>query len=128
MPVQPLDTPHAPPAAGPYSHAIRAGDWVILSGQGGFDAATGAIADGVEAQTRHTLANIATVLGDCGVSMTDVAKVTVYLADMDDFAAMNEAYAAAFAGHKPVRTTIQAARLPLDLRVEIEVWAYKPTA
>lgn len=126
MPIEPLPTPNAPPAAGPYSHAVRAGDWVILSGQGGFDATTGAVAEGVEAQTRHTLANVRTVLADCGVEMTDVAKVTVYLADMDDFTTMNAVYAEAFGDHKPVRTTIEAARLPLDLRVEIEVWAFRP--
>ena len=124
MPIEPLSTPSAPPAAGPYSPAVRAGEWVCLSGQGGFDAASGTIVEGVEAQTRQTLANVAAILSDCGLSLADVAKTTVFLADMDDFVAMNGVYAEAFGDHKPARTTIQAARLPLDLRVEIEVWAH----
>lgn len=126
MPVEIPDTPNAPPAAGPYSPAVRAGDWVVLAGQGGFDPGSGQIVEGVEAQTRQTLENIRRVLGDCDCSLADVAKTTVFLADMDDFSVMNAVYAEVLGGHKPARTTVEAARLPLDLRVEIEVWAYRP--
>jgi 2-iminobutanoate/2-iminopropanoate deaminase len=120
MPVEPIPTPSAPATAGPYSPAVRAGDWIVLAGQGAFDV------EGVEAQTRQTFANIKAILGDCGAGVADIAKTTVYLADMDDFAAMNAVYAEEMGDHKPARTTIQAARLPFDIRVEIEVWAYKP--
>lgn len=126
MPIEPQSTPSAPPAAGPYSPAVRAGDWIVLAGQGGFDPETGAVADGVEAQTRQTLENVRRILADCGASPADVAKTTVFLADMDEFGAMNAVYAEAFGDHKPARTTVEAARLPFDIRVEIEVWAYKP--
>lgn len=127
MPVEPLATPSAPPAAGPYSPAVRAGDWIVLAGQGGFDPEGGAVVEGIEAQTRQTLENVRRILADCGASMTDVAKTTVFLADMDEFLEMNAVYAEAFGDHKPARTTVEAARLPLDLRVEIEVWAYRPS-
>ena len=74
MAIEPIPTPSAPPAAGPYSAAVRAGDWIILAGQVGIDPASGRIADGVEAQARQTLANIRAVLADCGASLDDVAK------------------------------------------------------
>lgn len=127
MTVEPLATPSAPPAAGPYSPAVRAGDWIILAGQGGFDPQSGEVADDVASQTQQTLANVRAILADCGASLTDVAKTTVFLSDMNDFGAMNEVYEKEFDGHKPARTTVEAARLPLDIRVEIEVWAYRPT-
>jgi 2-iminobutanoate/2-iminopropanoate deaminase len=126
MSVEPLPTPSAPPTAGPYSPAVAAGDFVVLAGQVGLDPATGGLAgDGVEAQTRQVLANIAAVLGDCGLTLRDVAKTTVFLADMSDFVAMNAVYADAFAGHKPARSTIGVAALPAGARVEIEVWAHR---
>lgn len=124
MPAEPIDTPNAPPAAGPYSPAVRAGDWICVSGQGAFD--PDGIPDGIEAQTRKTFEHIRAILGDCGAEITDIAKTTVFLADMDEFLAMNAVYEDEMAGHKPARTTIEAARLPFDIRVEIEVWVYKP--
>lgn len=126
MPVVPLETPNAPPSAGPYSPAVRAGDWIVLAGQGGFEPNGGGIPEGIEAQTRQTLTNVAAILNDCGAQLSDVAKTTVFLADMEEFLAMNAVYAEIFGDHKPARTTVQAARLPFDIRVEIEVWAYKP--
>lgn len=127
MPVEPLHTPSAPPTAGPYSPAVRAGDWIVLAGQGGFDPGSGEVPDGIEAQTRQTLDNIRRILGDCGADLTDVAKTTVFLADMEEFGPMNAVYAEVFGDHKPARTTVEAARLPFDIRVEIEVWAHRPS-
>ena len=127
MPAEPVSTPSAPASAGPYSPAVRAGDWLALAGQVGIDPATGKLADGgVAAQTRQALANVAAVLGDCGASLGDVAKTTVFLVDMGDFPVMNEVYADAFAGHRPARSTVAVAALPLGARVEVEVWAYAP--
>ena len=127
MPVESVPTPNAPASAGPYSPAVRAGDWLALAGQVGIEPVTGKLADdGVAGQTRQALANIAAVLGDCGATLSDVAKTTVFLVDMGDFPVMNEVYAEAFAGHRPARSTIAVAALPLGARVEIEVWAYVP--
>ena len=127
MPPEPVPTPSAPGAAGPYSPAVRAGDWLALAGQVGIDPGSGKLAgDGVAEQTRQALANVAAVLGDCGASLGDVAKTTVFLVDMGDFPVMNEVYADAFAGHRPARSTVAVAALPLGARVEVEVWAYVP--
>jgi 2-iminobutanoate/2-iminopropanoate deaminase len=127
MPVEPVPTPSAPASAGPYSPAVRAGDWLALAGQVGIDPTTGRLADGgVAEQTRQAMANVAAVLGDCGATLSDVAKTTVFLVDMGDFPVMNELYADAFAGHRPARSTIAVAALPLGARVEVEVWAYLP--
>jgi 2-iminobutanoate/2-iminopropanoate deaminase len=127
MPAEPVPTPNAPGAAGPYSPAVRAGDWLALAGQVGIDPATGKLADGgVAEQTRQAMANVVAVLGDCGASLGDVAKTTVFLVDMGDFPVMNEVYADAFAGHRPARSTVAVAALPLGARVEVEVWAYAP--
>ena len=127
MPPEPVPTPSAPGAAGPYSPAVRAGNWLALAGQVGVDPATGKLAgDGVAEQTQQALANVAAVLGDCGASLGDVAKTTVFLVDMGDFPVMNEVYADAFAGHRPARSTVAVAALPLGARVEVEVWAYAP--
>ena len=128
MPVEPVPTPGAPASAGPYSPAVRAGDWLVLAGQVGLDPATGALAEGgVGAQTRQALANVAAVLGDCGAIMADIAKTTVFLVDMGDFGAMNEVYAEAFGGHRPARSAVAVAALPLGAHVEVEVWAYRPS-
>ncbi len=124
MAVEPVPTPSAPPVAGPYSPAVRAGDWIVLAGQVGLDPQSGRLADGVEAQARQVLANIGAVLGDCGVTLRDVAKTTVFVADMADFATVNAVYAEAFGEHRPARSTIQAAALPANALVEIEAWVY----
>ena len=127
MSVHPVPTPSAPPVAGPYSPAVRAGDWLVLAGQVGLDPATGTIVGGgVGAQARQVLANISAVLGDCGASLTDVAKSTVFLADMADFAEVNAIYAEVFGDHRPARSTVAVLGLPAGASVEIEVWAYRP--
>jgi 2-iminobutanoate/2-iminopropanoate deaminase len=126
MSVQPVPTPNAPAVAGPYSPAVRAGDWIVCAGQVGLDPATGKIVDGVEAQTRQVLANIAAVLGDCGISLADVAKTTVFVTDIAEFATVNAVYAEAFGDHRPARSTVQVSALPGGAEVEIEVWAYAP--
>jgi len=126
MPPTPQSTPSAPPAVGPYSPAVRAGDWLILSGQLGLDPASGALADGVEAQARQALANVAAVLGDCGATLADVAKSLVFVTDLGDFATVNAVYGDAFGDHRPARSTVQVAALPAGAQVEIEVWAYTP--
>ncbi|MEW5983999.1 MAG: Rid family detoxifying hydrolase [Acidobacteriota bacterium] len=119
-----ITTKDAPQAIGPYSQAVRAGNLIFVSGQGPIDPATGALSAGdIGEQTRLVLRNIASILGAGGASMDQVVRTTVYLADMNDFAAMNAAYAEAFSSPAPARTTIQAARLPRDMRVEIDVIA-----
>ncbi len=128
MPVEPVPTPSAPGTNLPYSPAVRAGDWIVLAGQIGLDPATGALAEGVEAQAHQVLANISAILADCGAALTDVAQARVFLTDMGDFPLLNAAYAAAFAGHRPARTTIGVAALPFGAQVEIEVLAYQPQA
>ncbi len=125
MPVEPVSTPSAPPAAGPYSPAVRAGDWLVLAGQVGLDPASGKMVEGgVEAQARQVLANITAVLADCAASLGQVAKTTVFVTDIADFATVNAVYAEAFGNHKPARSTVQVAALPGGAEVEIEVWAY----
>jgi 2-iminobutanoate/2-iminopropanoate deaminase len=119
-----IGTQDAPKAIGPYSQAVRAGNLIFVSGQGPIDPATGALSTGdIADQTRLVLRNVANILAAAGASMDHVVRTTVYLADMNDFAAMNAAYAEAFSAPAPARTTIQAARLPRDMRVEIDVIA-----
>src|SRR5437762_5830128 len=104
MPAEPVATPNAPPVAGPYSPAVRAGDWLVLAGQVGLDAAAGRLAGGgTEGEARQALANIATVLADCDASWGDVAKVTIFVTDIADFAVVNEAYGAAVGERRPGR-------------------------
>lgn len=127
MPVEPLPTPNAPPVAGPYSPVVRAGDWLVLAGQVGFDPASGELASGGAAdEARQTMANIGVTLGDCGASFADVAKTTIFLTDMADFAAVNEVYGEVLGDHRPARSTVQVVALPAGARVEIEVWAHRP--
>jgi 2-iminobutanoate/2-iminopropanoate deaminase len=127
MPVVPVPTPSAPAVAGPYSPAVRAGEWLVLAGQVGLDPATGRIVEGgAEAEARQVLANISAILHDCGASMTDVAKTTVFVTDMGDFATVNAVYAEAFGAHRPARSTVQVSALPGGAQVEIETWAHLP--
>ncbi|HKA92767.1 MAG TPA: Rid family detoxifying hydrolase [Acidimicrobiia bacterium] len=126
MPAEAVPTPNAPPVAGHYSPAVRAGDWLVLAGQVGFDPASGEIPKDVVDQTRQALANIATVLADCGGALTDVAKVTVFTTAIGNMAEINGVYAEVFGGHRPARSTIGVARLPADASIEIEVWAHVP--
>ncbi len=127
MPIEPVPTPSAPPVAGPYSPAVRAGDWLVLAGQVGLDPASGAIvAGGVGAQARQVLANITAVLSDCGAALTDIAKTTIFVTDIGEFATVNAVYAEVLGEHRPARSTVQVAALPAGAEVEIEAWAYVP--
>lgn len=119
-----IRTDRAPGAIGPYSQAIVAGNLVFTAGQIPLDPATGELVQGdVAAQTERVIENLRAILEAAGSSLTKVVKTTVFLADMDDFAAMNEVYARYFGDHRPARSTVQAARLPRDVRVEIEAVA-----
>ncbi len=117
-------TDGAPRAIGPYSQAVRAGGLVFCSGQIPLDPATmTVVGGGVAEQTRRVLQNLGAVLDAAGASLGTVVKTTVFLKDMNDFAAMNEAYAEFFPSDPPARATVEVARLPKDVRVEIEVIA-----
>lgn len=119
-----VSTSKAPAAIGPYSQAIEAGGFLFLSGQIPLDPATGQIvAGGIEAQTRQVFANIAAILDEAGLSFDAVVSATVYVADMNDFAKVNEVYATYFTAPAPARATVQVARLPKDALVEIQVIA-----
>jgi 2-iminobutanoate/2-iminopropanoate deaminase len=117
-------SPDAPPAIGPYSQGIATGSFVFLSGQIPLVRDTGKFCDGgITEQTEQCVANIKALLGSQKLGLGDVVKATVFLADMNEFAAMNEVYAKHFTGMPPARSTVQVARLPRDARVEIEVIA-----
>jgi 2-iminobutanoate/2-iminopropanoate deaminase len=118
-----VESPDAPKAIGPYSHAIVANGFVFAAGQIGTDPKTGALVEGLEAQTEQVLRNIAAVLKASGSSMDNVVKTMVFLADINDFAKMNEIYARHFKAPFPARSTVQVARLPRDARIEIEAVA-----
>ena len=125
MPKSTLNSPEAPGAVGPYSHAAIAGGWVCLSAQFPLDPATGQkVAGGIEAQTRRVLDNIGAVLRTAGLGMGDVARVTVMLQDLADFQAMNAVYASYFPQNPPARSCFQAARLPKDSLVGMDVMAW----
>jgi len=123
---QTISTSAAPAAIGPYSQAIRAGDFVFTSGQIGLDPASGILAEGVEAQARQALVNLAAVLAEAGATFADVAKTTIFLADMADFQSVNQVYAAQFTADPPARSTVQVEGLPRRALVEIEMVAFVP--
>ena len=119
-----IATDRAPRAIGPYSQAVRAGNLVFASGQIPIDPATGEfVAGGIAEQTDQVLRNLTSVFAAAGVELNQIVKTTVFLADMEDFAAMNEVYGRFFGAQPPARATVQAARLPRDARVEIEAIA-----
>lgn len=116
-----ISTDKAPGAIGPYSQAVKANGMVFCSGQIPIDIATGEfVSDDVSKQTEQVLKNLAAVLEAAGSGLDRVVKTTVFLADMNDFAAMNEVYGRYFDANKPARATVQAARLPRDAKVEID--------
>jgi len=124
--MQTIHTEQAPQAIGPYSQAVVAGEFVFTAGQIALDPATGEIAAAdVAGQTERVLRNLTAVLEAAGSGLAQVVKTTVFLADMADFAAMNEVYARHFGAHKPARSTVQAAGLPKNVRVEIDVIAVR---
>ena len=117
-------TPGAPRAIGPYSPALRAGNLLFVSGQIPFDPATGTLVQGdIAVQTEQVMRNLAALLAAAGAGFEHVVRTTVFLADMNDFAAMNEVYGRFVVDPPPARSTVQVARLPRDARVEIDVIA-----
>jgi len=121
---QAISSPNAPKAIGPYSPAIRAGQLLFVSGQVPLDPATGQMVEGgIADQTRRVLDNIGALLKAGDRSFADVVRTTIFLADMNDFGAVNEIYGQYFSEPYPARATVQVARLPKDARVEIDVIA-----
>ena len=121
-----LSTQAAPAAIGPYSQGISFGNMVITSGQIPIDVTTGAFAEGgIAGQTRQSLKNVEAVLAAAGLTLENVVKTTVFLKDMNDFAAMNEVYATFFPQNPPARSAVEVARLPKDALIEIEAIAVK---
>jgi 2-iminobutanoate/2-iminopropanoate deaminase len=122
--IEKIQTDGAPQAIGPYSQAVKAGGFVFASGQIPLDPASMQIVDGdVRIQAARVLENLQAVLEAAGSSLEQVVKTTVFLADMNDFAAMNEVYATFFGATRPARSTVEVARLPRDARIEIDVVA-----
>ena len=120
-----ISTAQAPAAIGPYSQAVRAGDFLFCSGQIPLDLATGSIVGSdVRVQTECVLNNLRAVLEAGGAALSKVVKATIFLVDLEDFAAVNEVYARYFTGEPPARACVQVSRLPRDARVEIEAIAY----
>jgi 2-iminobutanoate/2-iminopropanoate deaminase len=116
-----VNTVQAPEAIGPYSQAIRAGDFVFCSGQLPLDPTSGQPVDGdIGEQTERALRNMAAVLNAADSGLASVVRTTVYLVDISDFNGMNVAYAAAFGNHRPARVTVEVSRLPKDVRIQIE--------
>ena len=122
--IRSIATQHAPQAIGPYSQGMVAGGFLFTSGQIALDPETMKVVEGdVRVQTERVLQNIAGVLSEAGTSFRHVVKTTVFLASMDDFAAMNEVYAVAFGDHRPARSTVAVKTLPKNVLVEIDVIA-----
>jgi 2-iminobutanoate/2-iminopropanoate deaminase len=125
--IERITPPGVPAPRGPYSPAVRAGDFIFVAGQGPTDAATNQMSFGdIRHETRLVLTNIKTILAGCGASMADVVKCSVFLSDGKDFGAMNEVYAEFFGEQKPARTTVEAKFAVPQMKVEIDCIAYKP--
>ena len=121
---QAISTSNAPAALGPYSQAVQVGSMLFLSGQVPIDPATGSVVEGgIQEQARQSLTNLKAILNEAGTNMGAVVKTTVFLKNMDDFAAMNEVYAQFFQQPYPARSAVQVAKLPKDVLVEIEAIA-----
>lgn len=119
---QVIHTNDAPAAIGPYSQAIKAGNMLFISGQGPFNPKTMEIVEGdVKAQASQALENIGAILKEAGASFSNVVKTTVFIKDMEDFSEINEVYVEYFGEHKPARSCVEVARLPKDIKVEIEL-------
>jgi 2-iminobutanoate/2-iminopropanoate deaminase len=119
-----MTTPTTPPTpVGPYSPIVRAGDWLVVSGQVGL-ADGKLVAGGVEGELRQAIANLEAQLATEGATLSDVVKTTVFLRHMSDYAVMNKAYVAAFADHRPARSAVGVAELPVGALVEVEAWAW----
>ena len=124
MPIETFNAPKAPPAIGPYSHGVVVqGTLLYTSGQVALNEQGEMVGNDVAEQTQQVFRNLNGILAAKGATLSNVVKTTVFLADMADFAAMNEVYSSSFGDHRPARSTFQVARLPKDARVEIEVVA-----
>jgi len=123
MKMETVSTPNAPAAIGPYSQAVRFGNLLFLSGQIPLTPEGEIVSGGIEEQTRQVLRNLEAVLAAAGATLRDVVKTTVFLKDMNDFAAFNQVYASFFGDHRPARSTVQVAALPRNALVEIELIA-----
>ncbi len=122
-----IETKDAPQAIGPYSQAVEIDGWLFTSGQVGIDPATGELAgEGFEVQARQVLANLGRVLAASGCGFADVVRATVYVTDLGDFPQLNALYAEAMGDHRPARSTVEVAGLPLGARVEIDLIARVP--
>lgn len=125
MTIKVVQDPNSAAPIGPYSQAIRAGDFVFVAGEKGIDPATGKVVEGgIQAETRQTLDNIKGILTAAGASMSDVVATVVYMVSLDDFSAMNEVYATYFKDDPPGRTTVGVASLPAGASIEITATAY----
>lgn len=127
--IEAMATPTQPWSAGPYTTALRAGDWIVVSGQIGVDPASGALVDGgVQDQARQALANLTAIVTDCGCTWAHVAKVTLFVASESPqwMKEINEVYAEVVGEHHPARSTVGVAWLPMGAAFEIEAWIYKP--
>ena len=122
-----IATPEAPKAVGPYSQAVEINGTLFVSGQLPVDPATGQMAEGIEAQTRQALRNIGAILAAAGLGPEHVVKTTVFLADLADFAAVNEVYARSFSVPFPARSCVQVAALPRGARLEVEAIVVRPS-
>jgi len=127
--IERITPPGVPTPRGPYSPAVRAGDFIYVSGQGPVDTSTNQMSFGdIKHETRLVLSNIKKILEGCGATMADVVKCSVFISDGRDFAAMNEVYAEFFADNKPARTTVETKFAIPQMKVEIDAIAYKPKA
>jgi 2-iminobutanoate/2-iminopropanoate deaminase len=125
--IERITPPGVPVPRGPYTPAVRAGDFIFVAGQGPIDPATNKMSYGdIRHETRLVLNNIKTILEGCGSGMEDVVKCSVFLVDGTDFAAMNEVYAEFFGNAKPARTTVEAKFVSPPMKIEIDCIAYKP--
>lgn len=120
-----IHTEDAPKALGPYSQAIEAGGFVFVSGQIAIDPKTNEIKQGIEAQTHQVMENLKAILKEAGLGFEQVVKFTIYLADMEDFASVNDIYGSYLNEPYPARATVEVSRLPKDVRVEMDVIVYK---
>jgi len=122
--VKEIHTENAPAAIGPYSQAIKAGDFIYVSGQIGVDPTNGEVVDGIESQTHQVLKNIQAILTEAGTDFSKVVKFTIYLASMNDFGIVNEIYGSYLNKPYPARATVEVSRLPKDVLVEIDAVVY----
>lgn len=120
-----VQTASAPKAIGPYSQAIRVGDFLFASGQIAINPATGELVEGIEAQTRQAMENVKNILVAEGMDLSDVIKTTIFLTDMNNFATVNEIYGGYFEQNPPARSCVEISKLPKGALIEIEVVAYK---